>query len=253
MAKSKKLTVNLKGPKPKKAPLSEFSTVCNSLYACLKNLGRCIGKKSEFAVSDLRMGSAVMEIEPDAAKEGAIEVVDLFRDTISALEQGRQIDNRLDYGALSCFRGFVGVARSTDVSLKIGTVTLTNDFADNLSALLDPVSKSKGSVSGRLEAIMLHRQRVFKLYPPITQEEIDCNFQHSELARVLDAVEKQVTVFGTLHYAQTKIFPVRVDVDDFEIVERDTSIPSLLEAKGLLSNISTDNPLLDGNFSDEWY
>jgi hypothetical protein len=73
------------------------------------------------------------------------------------------------------------------------------------------------------------------------------------LARVLEAVEKQVTVYGTLHYAQSKIFPARVDVEDFSIVEEEEKLPTLLEAKGLLPQVSTANPLLDGNFSDEWY
>jgi hypothetical protein len=254
MAKSKKLVVNLKGPKPKRAPLPDFATVCHSLHATLKNVGRCIGGRApDFAVSNLRMGSAVMEVEPAAAKDGEIEVMNLFSSTITALEEGQPIDHRLDYGALNCFRGFAGVARSENVTLTINRTRLTANYANNLSALLDPVSTALGSVSGRLEAITLHNQRVFTLFPPIPQEEIDCNFRPSDLARVLDAVTKQVTVYGTLHYAQSKIFPVRVDVEDFTIEESEAELPTLLEAKGLLPQLSTANPLLDGNFSDEWY
>ncbi len=199
------------------------------------------------------MGSAVMEIEPEKMNNGAGEIVSLFRSTVSALENGEPIDNRLDYAALSCFRGFSGVARSDDTTLKIGNVKLTSNFANNLSALLDPVSTTHGSVSGRLETVTTHNRRQFTLYPPIHPEEVDCNFEHSDLARVLDAVEKQVIVYGTLHYAQSKIFPVRVDVEDFEVVESEENLPTLLEAKGLLPPINTDNPLLDGNFSDEWH
>jgi hypothetical protein len=70
---------------------------------------------------------------------------------------------------------------------------------------------------------------------------------------VLEAVDRQVTVFGTLHYAQSKIYPVRVDVDDFAIIESDSELPTLLDAKGILPPPSADNPLLDRSFSDEWY
>jgi hypothetical protein len=254
MANSKKLVVDLKGPKQKRAPLSDFSTVCNSLHACLKGIGRCIGKGApEFDISDLHMGSAVMAIEPDTAKEGAIEIANLFRDTIAALEEGQAVDKRLDYSALHCFRGFSGVARKEGVTLKIGTVKLTENYANNLAALLDPASAALGSVSGRLETFTLHNQNKFILYPAITGEEVDCIFQRKDLPRVLEAVDRQVTVFGTLHYAQSKIYPVRVDVDDFAIIESDSELPTLLDAKGILPPPSADNPLLDRSFSDEWY
>lgn len=194
-----------------------------------------------------------MEVQPETRNGEGFEIVDLFKDTIVALEEGQEVDRRIDYAALSCFRGFSGIARSRESSLTISGVTLSDNFANNLSALLDPVSTALGSVSGRLEAFTVHNRRVFTLFPPISQEEIDCTFEHSDLARVLEAVDKQVTVYGTLHYAKTKIFPARVDVEDFEIVESDAALPTLLDAKGLLTPLSTDNPLLDRNFSDEWH
>jgi len=254
MAKQKIIAVDLKGPKSSRAQLSDFSTVCTSLHACLKNIGRSIGKKSpEFGISDLRMGSALMAVQPESKNGEGFEIASLFENTVTALEQGQQVDRRLDYAALHCFRGFAGIARSRESSLTIAGVTLSDSFADNLAALLDPISTALGSVSGKLEAFTVHRQRVFTLYPPMSQEEVDCSFNRSELARVLDAVDKQVTVYGTLHYAQSKIFPVRVDVDDFEIVDSDEKLPNLLDAKGMLPPLSADNPLLDRKFSDEWH
>src|SRR4051812_41098452 len=97
MPELKKITVDLSERKRKRAPFSDFSTICSSLHACLKHVARCIDTKSpEFAVSDLRMGSAVMAIEPAHAANGAGEVVSIFIETISALEHQADIDRRLD-------------------------------------------------------------------------------------------------------------------------------------------------------------
>jgi hypothetical protein len=193
------------------------------------------------------MGSAVMEVD------GAAEITALFRDTITALEHGQTVDKRLDYAALHCFSGFSGIAKNEKTTLKIGNVTLTENFADNLTALLQPATQSMGSVSGRLETVTVHNQMKFVLFPSLPGEDVDCIFDKAVLPRVLDAVGKQVTVYGTLHYAHSKIYPVRVDVQDFTIVESEDELPTLLDAKGTLPPLSTDNPLLDRSFSDEWY
>ncbi len=254
MPELKKITVDLSGPKRKKrAPFSDFSTVCNSLHASLKHVARCVGAKApEFAVSDLHMGSAVMAIEPESSTNGVGGIVSLFIETITSLENGAPIDSRLDAAALHCFNGFSGVARKRDVTLKIGRVLLTEQYANYLSSLLDPSSTSTGSVSGRLEAFTVHNQKKFTLYPPIPGEEIDCIFDESDLPRVLDAVPKQVTVYGTLHFSKSKIFPVRVDVEEFVIEESSDRLPTLLDAQGILPPL-TPNQLLNPNFSDEWY
>jgi hypothetical protein len=254
MSDRKKIAVNLKGPEKNRAPFAEFSTVCSSLHSCLKNIARCLKKSaSGFGISQLKIGSAIMEIEPEAGQDGGYEVMGVFTETIASLESGDDLDSRIDSTALHCFQGFSSVAKSKSVNLRIGSVLLTANFANNLAALIDPSSTSLGSVSGRLEAFDLHNKSSFTLYPPIAGEEIDCVFDPGDLPKVLDAVKQQVTVYGTLHYSKSKIYPVRVDVESFEVNDSDEALPNLLDARGLLPPLITDNPIANPSFADEWY
>jgi hypothetical protein len=255
MARSrKKVSIELSSGVVKRAPLNDFATVCSSLTASLKHFARCLGQQSaEFSISKLQMGSAVMAVEPESAAPELDAISELFNNTIEALEIGNPLDDRLDFAALYCLNGFSGIAKRQGVHLKIGSVNLTDNYARNLNALLEPANPALGSVSGRLERLTVHFESQFTLYPPIPGEQIECNFQRDTLTRVLDAVGHNVIAYGTLYYAPSKILPVRVDVDEFEIVEPDENLPTLLDARGLLPPLSTsDQQLLGPNYADEW-
>ena len=254
MAESAKVSLKLSaadGESDKRAPLADFANICSALRNCLKHISRCLGHdKSDFVISDLRFGSAVVEAEPRTS--AGREEGQLFNATMAAIEEGREVDPRLDYSAICCFTGFSGAIRNPRLRLALQDRNLTSHYIANLSSLLEPSSPALGSVSGRLEVVNIHKENKFVLYPPIAGEEVTCRFNDADLESILKAVNHQVTVFGTLHYAKSKAFPVRVDVDEFEVEPPDDQLSSLLDTRGIIRSAGELDQPLGGEWCSGW-
>jgi len=238
------------------ADLSDFANVVSSLRTCLKHICRCVANTEdiEFDITDLRYSSAEVATSPvsnGVPESILLDVSDTFERSVSALEAGEPLDSRVDYAALRAFSGFSAVVKRRESHLTIGKTRLTLSYVGNLALLLEPQTASLGSVTGRLEAFDLHRHSEFTLYPPIEGEEVRCIFQREQLSRVLKAVERTVTVYGKLYYAATKSFPVRVEVEDFEIHPVSSDLPNLLNACGA-SRCSTPSVDAVREMRDEW-
>lgn len=178
------------------------------------------------------------------------EVSQLFCATVEALETGLEIDSRLDFRTLGAFNGFSALARKRNTRLALGGTQVTAHFANNVYAMLQPDSSALGSITGRLEAISLHHESKFTLYPPVEGEEVDCVFQRADLKKVLQAIDHNVTVYGTLHFSKAKSFPIRVEVDTWEVMPETDSLPTLLDLRGALRH-----PARAGNqqdIGDDW-
>lgn len=256
MEESSTIAVKLGNPVPgadQRAPFGEFTNVVNAIRSCLNQIERCIERPgSKFVISNLEIGSAILELEPVGTGSGA-EVAEVFNDTISALEVGRPVDPRLDYGALKCFSGFSALSKSRESQLTIGALVLTSSFFTNLQSLIGEAATTHGSVSGLLEAILLHNRNRFTLYPAISNESIDCDFKPTDLERVLAAAGRHVTVYGVLHHSRAKVFPNRVEVDTFEIEPDNSGLPTLLDTRWT-GPLPVDSPMqIEGQFSDEWF
>lgn len=250
MNHSNEIRIKIDSPKGRPTQLSDFSNVCATLRACLTHIGRCLGTDSpSFAVSDLACASATVAVRP---MNGDVDIAQTFNQTVQSLEDGTGVDSRLDFAAVRAFAGFSTAIRNKDVRLSVGGLPLTESYSSHLSELLEPQAPAMGSVSGRLEAVSIHGRNKFTLYTPIVGEDVDCRFDPTTLSEVLSAVGRKVTVCGTLYYALTKIFPVRVDVDSFEVTPEDSELSSLLDAKGALAG--SNQSALDSQqaMRDEW-
>lgn len=241
-----RITIKLTGPRGP-AELSDFASVVSSLRSCIKHVCRCVAgtEDVEYDIVELSYSSAALATSPvenSVPYNTLLEISKTIDRTILSLEDGQEIDERLDYAAIRSFGGFSNTARKSGASLSIGRTRLTSAYVANLSSLLEPSSAALGSVTGRLEAINLHNNASFILYPPISGEEVRCDFHRDVLPRVLDAVEKNITAYGRLHYAKTKVFPTRVEVEDFEVLPETNDLPTLLNCCGVLR---TDMPAID--------
>jgi hypothetical protein len=248
------ITILLKGPSGP-ATLSDFASVCTSLRNSLRNVARCVAgtEDIEFDVSDLRQSSAFIEVAPTVNGvpfELAAEVSKVFANAVDALETGQSLDPRIDFRTLDALNGFSAIAKKRKAWLAIANTQLTSRFAANLNALLQADSSSLGSISGRLETVSIHNGNRFTLYPPVEGEEVDCVFQENELENILRAVRRNVTVYGMLHYSKRKSFPVRVDVESYEVMPELDSLPTLLNMRGVLK--TTTRARSQPNIRDEW-
>jgi len=245
------ITLSLAGPRGP-ADLSDFANAVVALRNALKNVCRCATGNDElgFDVEELQVGSAIVGAAPmPGAGSSGLIVVDLFGQTVKALENLLPIDPRIDYSTLYAFNGFASLARKGDTTLLIGNTKLTARFADRVAQLLEPESTSRGSVAGRLEGVSIHGGTSFTLYPP-GGEHVECIVNRG-FDDLLQALGKSVRVYGMLHFARTKSFPVRVDIDTFEVMPDESTLPTLLNACGLLQLGATSLDLTR-EMRDEW-
>jgi hypothetical protein len=229
------------------APLEEFAKACNALQKCIEGIARCLGRSCVDApITNLRYGSAVIEVETDA------EIADAFVETVASLEEGRALDDRLDYMTMKAFERFAFSVAKPNIIIGFGAQQLTSRYATNVRAALEHSQSELGSVSGRLEAVNVHGQRTFTLYPPVANERVECQFQQSQITNVLKAVSKHVTVFGTLRYRRGKAFPSRVKVDEFVVNPDDKDLPTLLEPDDVARASKSNRKSTWWDGDDEW-
>jgi hypothetical protein len=250
-----RITVVLKGPRGL-AELSDFANLIANLRQCLKNVCRCIVGTDDvdFDVSDLGISSATLTVTPVPNGVAAPLLSDVSRvvnGTVKALESGGELDDRLDYPAIRAFYQFSSIVRKHGTRLAIGDTWLSGSYVARIAALTEPDTQAMGSVSGRLEKFSIHKGNKFTLYPPISGEEVECEFDRGELENVLKAVDHTVTVYGILHYAKSKAFPSRVEVTSFEVLPDSDMLPTLLTACGSMHS-SIPSEQLIREMRDEW-
>lgn len=254
MPEPPRLSLSLSGPR-KVASLDDFATALAAFRSSLLNVYRCATgiDDAEYDISDLKLGSAVIEAEPIAefAAHGPL-VAALYEDTVDALQSGRSLDPRIDFQTVSAFGKFSAIAKKKGVSLSVGRITITKAYSERIAELLRPESSARGSVSGRLEGISIHGKSRFILYPPVRGEQIDCIFDRDDLPSVAEALGSTVTVYGQLWYAHNKAFPVRVNVDGFDIEPSDDELPTLLDACGIMQDYPGESTQLIREARSEW-
>lgn len=258
--KLKKFRICLTGPEEKDALLSDLAGVCNVLNSSLRKIERCLLNtegKVKFKISDLKHHSAELCIEPllsESDSNGASDVITTFVDTIEKLEHSEEIDDKLDYSTYEEIRKFRKYFDKNGSRLSINGTFLTHHFVSNVNNIVKPTVSSFGSVSGKLEALNLHKSNTFVLYPVPgdDREQIKCHFEEADLKGVLECVNKKVTVRGELFYSRKKSFPVRVKVEEFQPEEPDENLPSLLSLEGIFEGGTENSVDQIRKLRDEW-
>jgi hypothetical protein len=246
MPHAPRISLSLRGPR-QMASLDDLAVAINAFRSSLRNVYRCVTgvEDAEFDVADLRIGSAVIEAEPiPKFAEAGPAVAELYEDTVQAIQEGRPLDPRIDFRTIATFNLFSAIAKRPNVSLSIGRTAVTKHYSERIAALLEPESTSLGSVSGRLEGISIHGTNRFILYPPIRGEQVECVFNRKDLAAVAEALERNVTVYGRLGYVRGKAFPVRINVDTFEVATPGEELPTLLNACGIMRTAMRSTELI---------
>lgn len=218
----------------------EFTKVCSATQKSLREVERCVLERSgqlEFKLSNLLMGSAIIEVTAHAPKRigrsAGQEVVRVYRETMASLERGYRIDPRLDLNAFRAFEPLGHLIIKRHLQLSYDGVRLTNSFVDSVAERTQAKLRSLGSVKGRLEVINLHGSPYFYLYATAT-DRIRCSFDDTLLPSVIESIGKKVSVYGEMGYVNDKPFPITVDVTSFTPLREDNELSSLLKLRGCI-------------------
>lgn len=222
----------------------DFVDLMTGTIACL----RCLEEESGSTVAvvhrlvGLELGSAAVTIRSESKDDGnstAREVVANFERGIGALKE-----SKIDQTPFSAKtrQSFVKIQKP----LRRGNQVI--EFKGNAEYRLDHTTlvrtrkakqreiKSIGSVAGRVEALNIHEEMVFYVYPVSGPTRIACRFTEDMFAQVQAAIDRYVAVHGKITYDETGTFPAKVKVDRIEAYEDER--PRLKDLFGLVPNLT---------------
>ncbi len=205
----------------------DFRDLVSAALECLTRLEKELGSAVSVAypLVGLEFGSAGLIIQPESKGDG-----NSTADTISThFEQGfaALVKNKLIA---------TGFARQTQDSFRrlqqplkrrIGAIEFTGTKTYRMdTALVVRTQRAKrktvqatSSVSGRIEALNIHNQMTFFVYP-ITGPRVRCEFSESLLDAVRDAIGRHVTVHGTSDADTSDLFPIHIAVNKIDVHPR---------------------------------
>ena len=97
---------------------------------------------------------------------------------------------------------------------------------------------SMGRYSGYIDAINVHADPVFYLYPVIGPTRISCVFDRTLLDEVKNALKQYTTVRGLMDYSENSPFPTRITVESIEINPPAADLPTLGDLRGIAPTLT---------------
>jgi len=131
-----------------------------------------------------------------------------------------------------------------------------DDFSNKLTRIVGDFEYEVGTTTGMLDAINIHNQNVFYVYPVRNKPKLKCIFKTEQRGQALAAVGKYVTVFGQkkIYPSVDKPYPFEMNVFSIEVHPDDDSIPSFSELRGIAPHLTKDKKSEDvvRGIRDEW-
>jgi len=236
-----KLTITLVGSDEDdgSVQLDDFRRFCDGLTTCLRHVESKVSDaqaaRLRYRIVDLHSGSASLTVEPIRPAKGrdlGPDVIDLFSKTVVSIQAGKPVDPRLNSTDLGAFRRLAEPINRRVKEVKIAGTKLTTRFIANIDELVGTTIPSEGSVKGRLERLNVHNRFEFVIYPPIPGYSVRCVFRDDLFAQIHQAICKNVTVNGSLHYRAGTPFPDWVQVKSIEVHPPDEKLPKLGDLRG---------------------
>ena len=244
-SKQGRLKVSLESPGEEGKPvrLSDLIVFLERLSGALGAVDRAVnGRQSTyFNVSDLRYGSAVVEVQERIQDNKRLKrhtirsVVGSFDELLTeaeltsrpswalppVLKKIRQLADPLPHTA----RAILATPTSQ--------VRIDEDFRDRLDELLSPDTTSSGQLTGTLDAINMHGRRHAYIYPLIGHQKVVCDFSSQADQEVVTALQRRVRIFGELSRRSGDPFPYHVRAERIEVLPSDDQLPTLTSLRGI--------------------
>lgn len=97
-----------------------------------------------------------------------------------------------------------------------------------------------GSVNGVLEAINIHNTLRFNVYPLVGPKKVVCSFPASMKSDVIAAIDRYVSVSGTLRYKHWSDFPHAMEAQSIDVFKEDRELPTLADLRGIAPEATGD-------------
>jgi hypothetical protein len=245
--------------------LGAFIAQLEAVKSALKQTERLVTGDEEstvyYRVVDLRHSSpatVVLEAVSSAVQDGIAPLTprrirqratgDNSNATVSrffnSLKQIRRKEAppRADLQALESYRNLTSALGKTISGVRIinthESVQIDDDFRNAIDDIIGPDELVAGSVIGMLERVNLHNTARFDIFPTIGPRQIACDFKASLRNAVIAALDRYVSVRGTLRYKRLEDFPYAINADDIEVLPPSEDLPSVFDLRGMAPDIA---------------
>lgn len=218
------------------------------LSSVLNALRRVEGERSRkpntvYRIVELELGSAVVALQPESPEADTDVIIGDFLAGLAAVRDGT-ID-RLGYQP-ETKRAFIALLaplrdkhlRSISVQVESVEIQLQSETITPLRLRGGPELHTIGVLSGYIDAINVHREPLFFLYPVAGPSRVRCVFDRLLLDEVRAALKRFVTVHGLLEYAEGSPFPSRITVERVEAHPPEEELASLESLFGSVPDLT---------------
>lgn len=248
VSKLQEITVRLRGEARdfERVRLGDFRDFLNAFSLVLRTLDSKISGKSQtafFRIADLSASSAQVTVEavPIRSEEDFTPLLldQLVRD-LAAIQERAELPDGYDPELLEAYKQLtIPLARHThviEVERASRQVRLTRQFGVNIEAIFGQEIASSGSLTGFLDAVNVHGQNQFYIYPLVGPTKVRCVFPENLLDAVREGIKRYVDVVGILRYREREPFPYLIEVEKLEIYPRPEDLPTLASLRGMAPN-----------------
>jgi hypothetical protein len=229
---------------------ADFATFIEGTLAALRALERARTNQRhariEYRITQLEVSSASLTIEavdtPELRDTEQV-VATRFAQGLAAVRDG--------LGDIAAFEPQVREALTRMLApLKRGVRSITASFGETEIAIVGRTdglltfgetteeSAAVASFSGSVDALNVHGDHFFYLYPAAGPTRIKCVFDASMLGKVRDAVKRYTTVRGLVEYAEPSPFPQRIIVEDLDPHPDPSTLPTMKSLWGKYPNLT---------------
>jgi hypothetical protein len=130
-------------------------------------------------------------------------------------------------------------------------VELNDEFRHNVDTLLQGDQCSYGTMTGKLQALNVHGQITFWIYPSHGPRRVYCTLPSEKRKQMLSSVDRLVRVRGRKLFRPMANFPHRIDAVDFETLEDTCESADLLNLRGTVETEEGSVEMIR-KIRDEW-
>ncbi len=187
-------------------------------------------------------------------------VVDKFFHSLEEIERGKYPEN-FRYETFTAYKDITSLRekkRITEIIISRNgdSPSRLENLSNNIEQIMGSDEFEIGSYTGMLEAINIHNQNVFYLYPTSHLPKLKCVFSQNLREEAISAIGHYVTVMGVKKFKPNVRggIPYEMRVQSLSIHPSEEDLPTLTDLKGIAPNATGDEQSEDfvRGIRDEW-
>lgn len=198
------------------------------------------GERINWLVTNLEIGSALLEFQPDTEYRAASDLVDSVLHRLRALESSELLlpDDLPPKWFIDTARKISSLAINHELETRVSAGSSAVYITERTLERADELLKNDGwyelgSIEGDLDGVNVHDSLQATLYPLLRgSKRVKCFFERDLLDQIKEALEHRVVVTGNIKYSADGV-QSWIDVQRIEIMPADDDLPSIEEVAGI--------------------